>query len=338
MKRRIALKRVLVTVVALTGVAVWQAPAASAAVPLKDITHRYVGSAVAAAYLASEPDYRAVLTREFDNVTPENEMKWGTVEAVRGQYDWSGADAIVRYAQQHHKTVRGHTLVWHSQLPDWVAALPASELRRVLRDHVTTEVKRYKGKIRAWDVVNEIFNEDGTRRDTIFRQKLGDGFVADVFRWAHAADPAATLYVNDYNIEGRNAKSDAVYDLVKTLRRQGVPIGGVGVQAHLSTQYGFPDGYRVNLARFAALGVDVAITEADVRIPTPPDAAKLDTQASYFGQLWDGCHAVRRCVEFTTWGFTDRHSWVPDVFPGEGAACLFDADLRPKPAYTRINP
>jgi endo-1,4-beta-xylanase len=338
MKRRIALKRVLVTVVALTGVAVWQAPAASAAVPLKDITHRYVGSAVAAAYLASEPDYRAVLTREFDNVTPENEMKWGTVEAVRGQYDWSGADAIVRYAQQHHKTVRGHTLVWHSQLPDWVAALPAPELRRVLRDHVTTEVKRYKGKIRAWDVVNEIFNEDGTRRDTIFRQKLGDGFVADVFRWAHAADPAATLYVNDYNIEGRNAKSDATYDLVKTLRRQGVPIGGVGVQAHLSTQYGFPDGYRANLARFAALGVDVAITEADVRIPTPPDAAKLDTQASYFGRLWDGCHAVRRCVEFTTWGFTDRHSWVPDVFPGEGAACLFDADLRPKPAYTRINP
>ncbi|WP_328616004.1 endo-1,4-beta-xylanase [Amycolatopsis sp. NBC_00355] len=338
MVHAIPVKRALVAMVALAGVAVWQAPAASASVPLKDITHRYVGSAVAASYLASEPDYRAVLTREFDNVTPENEMKWGTVEAVRGQYDWSGADAIVQYARAHHKTVRGHTLVWHSQLPDWVAALPADELRRVLRDHVTTEVKRYKGKIRAWDVVNEIFNEDGTRRDTVFRQKLGDGFVADVFRWAHAADPAATLYINDYNIEGRNPKSDAVYDLVKTLRRQGVPIGGVGVQAHLSIQYGFPDGYRANLARLTALGVDVAVTEADVRIPTPPDAAKLDTQASYFGRLWDGCQAVRRCVEFTTWGFTDRHSWVPDVFPGEGAACLFDADLKPKPAYTRINP
>jgi endo-1,4-beta-xylanase len=334
----IPLKRVLVAMAALAGVVVWPAPAASASVPLKNITHRYVGSAVAAAYLASEPDYRAVLTREFDNVTPENEMKWGTVEAVRGQYDWSGADAIVRYAQQTHKTVRGHTLVWHSQLPDWVAALPAAELRQVLRDHVMTEVKRYKGKIRAWDVVNEIFNEDGTRRDTVFRQKLGDGFVADVFRWAHAADPAAKLYINDYNIEGRNPKSDAVYDLVKTLQRQGVPVGGVGVQAHLSIQYGFPAEYRANLARFAALGVDVAITEADVRIPTPPDAAKLDTQASYFGRLWDGCHAVSRCVEFTTWGFTDRHSWVPDVFPGEGAACLFDENLRPKPAYTRINP
>ncbi|MFJ1759256.1 endo-1,4-beta-xylanase [Amycolatopsis sp. NPDC088138] len=338
MVHAIPVKRALVAMVALAGVAVWQAPAASASVPLKDITHRYVGSAVAASYLASEPDYRAVLTREFDNVTPENEMKWGTVEAVRGQYDWSGADAIVRYAQAHHKTVRGHTLVWHSQLPDWVAALPAAELRRVLRDHITTEVKRYKGKIRAWDVVNELFNEDGTRRDTVFSQKLGDGFVADVFRWAHAADPSATLYINDYNIEGKNPKSDAVYDLVKTLRRQGVPIGGVGVQAHLSTQYGFPEGYQANLKRLTSLGVDVAVTEADVRIPTPPDAAKLDVQASYFDQLWDGCQAVRKCVEFTTWGFTDRHSWVPDVFPGEGAACLFDADLKPKPAYKRINP
>lgn len=144
MVRGIALKRALVAVAAVAGIAVWQAPAASASVPLKDITHRYVGSAVGAAYLASEPDYRAVLTREFDNVTPENEMKWGVVEPVRGQYDWSGADAIVRYAQQHHKTVRGHTLVWHSQLPDWVAALPADELRRVLRDHITTEVKRYR--------------------------------------------------------------------------------------------------------------------------------------------------------------------------------------------------
>ncbi|MFB9685139.1 endo-1,4-beta-xylanase [Amycolatopsis plumensis] len=338
MSGRIPKKRVLATVAAVMGIAAWQAPAASASVPLQYTTNRYVGSAVAAAYLASETDYRAVLTREFDNVTPENEMKWGTIEAVRGQYDWSGADAIVQYAQTHHKTVRGHTLVWHSQLPDWVGALPADELRRVLRDHVTTEVKRYKGKIRAWDVVNEIFNEDGTWRDTVFHQKLGEGFVADVFRWAHAADPHAKLYINDYNIEGINPKSDAVYNLVKTLRRQGVPISGVGIQGHLSIQYGFPGQYRENLARFAKIGVETAVTEADVRIPTPPDAAKLATQASYFGQLWDGCHAVRKCVEFTTWGFTDRHSWVPDVFPGEGAACLFDENLRPKPAYFALNP
>ncbi|HEX7301845.1 endo-1,4-beta-xylanase [Lentzea sp.] len=310
---------------------------ASAAGPLKHSTNRWVGSAVAAQHLAAEADYQKVLTREFDSVTPENEMKWGTVEAVRGQYDWSGADAIVDYAKKTGKSIRGHTLVWHSQLPDWVGGLEAAELRGVVRQHIAVEAGRFRGKIRAWDVVNEAFNEDGTRRPTVFQTKLGDGYIADAFRWAHAADPSAKLYVNDYNIEGLNAKSDATYELVKSLKRQGVPIHGVGIQAHLSLMYGFPEGVRENIQRFAALGVDVAITEADVRIPLPVTPEKLTAQADYFGQVWDACHAVKRCVEFTTWGFTDRHSWVPDVFPGEGAACLFDENLRSKPAYHRLN-
>ncbi|WP_037312061.1 endo-1,4-beta-xylanase [Amycolatopsis orientalis] len=338
MKNKISARRAVALLVAVAGISVVNSLPASAAVPLKSITNRHVGSAVAANHLANEADYRSVLTREFDNVTPENEMKWGVIEAERGRYDWSGADAIVGYAQRTGKTVRGHTLVWHSQLPDWVDDLPAGELRSVTRRHIATEMGRYKGKIRAWDVVNEMFNDDGTRRASVFQQKLGDGYVADAFRWARAADPSAKLYINDYNTEGLNAKSDALYNLVRTLKRQGVPIDGVGFQGHLAIQYGFPAGYQANLARFAALGVEVAITEADVRIPLPADPAKLDTQANYFKQLWDGCHAVRRCVEFTTWGFTDRHSWVPDTFPGEGAACLFDPNLRPKPAYTRINP
>lgn len=310
---------------------------ASAAGPLKSVTNRYVGSAVAAQHLTAEADYKKVLTREFDSVTPENEMKWGVVEAVRGQYDWSGADEIVKYAKKTGKSVRGHTLVWHSQLPDWVDDLEAAELRDVVKDHIRTEAGRYRGKIRAWDVVNEAFNEDGTRRPTVFQEKLGDRYIADAFRWAHAADPRAKLYINDYNVEGLNPKSDAVYELVKSLKRQGVPIHGVGIQAHLSLMYGFPAGVEENIARFAALGLDVAITEADVRIPLPVTPEKLEAQADYFEQVWDACHSVRRCVEFTTWGFTDRHSWVPDVFPGEGAACLFDENLRPKPAYTRLN-
>ncbi|MFD5247404.1 endo-1,4-beta-xylanase [Amycolatopsis sp. NPDC058340] len=334
----ISLKRTVALLTAMAGVALFATPPASAAGPLKDITNRYVGSAVAANHLANEADYRSVLTREFDNVTPENEMKWGVVEANRGQYNWSGADAIVDYAQRNGKSVRGHTLVWHSQLPGWVNNLSAGDLRSVTQRHIATTMGRYKGKIRAWDVVNEMFNDDGTRRASVFQQKLGDGYVADAFRWARSADPSAKLYINDYNTEGLNAKSDALYNLVRTLTQQGVPIDGVGFQAHLATRYGFPGGYQANLARFAALGVDVAITEADVRIPMPADSTKLNTQATYFKQLWDGCHAVARCVEFTTWGFTDRHSWVPDTFPGEGAACLFDPNLRPKPAYTRINP
>ncbi|MGW6929225.1 endo-1,4-beta-xylanase [Lentzea sp. NPDC054927] len=311
---------------------------ASAAGPLKDITSRYVGSAVAAQHLNSEADYRSVLTREFDSVTPENEMKWAVVEPNRNQFNWSGADAIVNYARQNGKSVRGHTLVWHSQYPGWLNNLGSGELRSVVQQHINTEMGRYRGRIRAWDVVNEMFNEDGSRRQSIFQQRMGDSYVADAFRWARAADPSAKLYINDYNTEGINAKSNALYNLVRSLKQQGVPIDGVGIQTHLSTQYGFPTSLRQNIERLAALGVDIAITEADVRIPLPADSTKLNTQASYYRQIWDACHAVSRCVEFTTWGFTDRHSWVPGTFPGEGAACLYDTNLRPKPAYTRLNP
>jgi len=331
------LPRVLAITAAAAVMAAGQAVPASAAGPLKDITTRYVGSAVAAQNL-NESDFRSVLTREFDNVTPENEMKWAVVEPNRGQFNWSGADAIVNYAQQNGKTVRGHTLVWHSQYPGWLNNLGSAELRGVVQQHINTEMGRYRGKIRAWDVVNEMFNEDGSRRQSIYQQKLGDGYVADAFRWARAADPSAKLYINDYNTEGINAKSTGLYNMVRTLKQQGVPIDGIGIQTHLATKYGFPTSFRQNMERFAALGLDIAITEADVRIPLPADAAKLNTQASYYKQIWDACHAVPRCVEFTTWGYTDRHSWVPGTFPGEGAACLFDSNLRPKPAYTRINP
>ncbi|MFS8097505.1 endo-1,4-beta-xylanase [Lentzea alba] len=324
--------------VAVTALLLVPVVPASAAGPLKDITTRYVGSAVAAQHLNSEADYRSVLTREFDSVTPENEMKWAVVEPNRGQFNWSGADAIVNYAQQNGKSVRGHTLVWHSQYPGWLNNLGGGELRSVVQQHINTEMGRYRGRIRAWDVVNEMFNEDGSRRQSIFQQRLGDSYVADAFRWARAADPSAKLYINDYNTEGINAKSNALYNLVRTLKQQGVPIDGVGIQTHLSTQYGFPTSLRQNIERLAALGVDIAITEADVRIPLPADSGKLNTQANYYKQIWDACHAVSRCVEFTTWGFTDRHSWVPGTFPGEGAACLYDTNLRPKPAYTRINP
>jgi endo-1,4-beta-xylanase len=334
---KLRLPRVLAITAAAAVMATSQAVPASAAAPLKDITTRYVGSAVAAQNL-NEADFKSVLNREFDNVTPENEMKWASVEPNRGQFNWSGADAIVNYAQQNGKTVRGHTLVWHSQYPNWLNNLSSAELRSVTQQHINTEMGRYRGKIRAWDVVNEMFNEDGSRRQSIFQQKLGDGYVADAFRWARAADPSAKLYINDYNTEGINAKSTGLYNMVKALKQQGVPIDGIGIQTHLATKYGFPSSFRQNMERFAALGLDIAITEADVRIPLPSDAAKLNTQASYYKQIWDACHAVPRCVEFTTWGFTDRHSWVPGTFPGEGDACLFDTNLRPKPAYKRINP
>lgn len=127
-------------------------------------------------------------------------------------------------------------------------------------------MKHYKGKVFAWDVANEIMNEDGTYRENIFYKTLGPGYIADALRWAHAADPKVKLYLNDYNVEGLGAKSDAYYTLIKQLKADHVPIDGFGMQGHLALQYGFPNDMRGNIQRFADLGLDVAITELDIRM------------------------------------------------------------------------
>lgn len=310
--------------------------AASPSPALRDLAgSRMIGTAVGLPQLGTDTGYAEILAREFNSVTPENALKWGPVEPVQGSFDWSGADEIVAFAQAHGQKVRGHTLVWHTQLPGWLSdgAFTAAQLNEILKNHIATEVGRYAGKIYAWDVVNEAFAEDGAWRDTIFFKTLGQDYVADAFRWAHAADPAAKLYINDYNVEGINAKSDALYNLVKSLKAQGVPLDGVGIQAHYDLAYPFPADIAGNLKRFADLGLEVAFTELDARFKLPVSDSALAQQATYYGQTIAACLAVSACVGVTVWGFSDKYSWVPFSFPGEGAACLYDESLVPKAAY-----
>lgn len=296
---------------------------------------KYFGSATDNPEL---PDaaYAATLGSEFGQLTPGNSMKWDTTEPVRGQFDFTKGDVITDFAQQHGQTVRGHTLVWHSQLPGWVGALPSAQVEAALTNHVTMEATHYRGAVSAWDVVNEPFNEDGTFRTSPFYTAMGSDYIATALRAAHAADPDAKLYVNDYNIEGLGAKSDAMYALVSALLDEGVPLDGVGMQAHLAVQYGFPYQMRANMQRFADLGLDVAVTELDVRMQLPADAAKTATQSSYYRQVTEACLAVERCVGITVWDYTDKYSWVPSTFPGEGAANLYGENLLPKPAYFAV--
>ncbi|CAL9574187.1 Endo-1,4-beta-xylanase A [Streptomyces sp. enrichment culture] len=297
-----------------------------------------VGTAVDTTALAQDAPYRALAGSEFSSVTPENVMKWEVIEPRRGEYDYAAADRLVRFAERHGQKVRGHTLVWHSQLPAWLTSgdFTPDELRAILRRHITDTVRHFKGRIWHWDVVNEAFNDDGTLRDSIWLRELGPGYIADAFRWAHAADPRAKLFYNDYNIEWAGPKSDAVLDLVRTLRAEGVPVHGVGFQGHLGIQYGLPDGVADNFRRFDALGVQTAVTEADVRMVVPADEEKLRAQAEGYRLLLDACLRARHCVSFTVWGFTDKYSWVPDTFEGEGAANVLDEEYRPKPAYRAL--
>jgi len=297
-----------------------------------------IGTAVGMEALNTDPDYRTLVGQQFSTVTPENVMKWEVVEPTRGTYDWTQADQLVGFARANGQKVRGHTLVWHSQLPTWLTAgtFTKDELREILKKHITDQATHFRGQIWQWDVLNEAFNEDGTLRDTLWLRELGPSYIADAFRWAHRADPKATLFYNDYTIEGLNPKSDAAYALIKQLRSEGVPIQGVGLQAHLGTQYDFPVGYVQNLQRFADLGVKISITEADVRMPLPADATKVQVQADAFADLLRGCLQVRACTDFTMWGFTDKYSWIPGVFPGEGSAHPFDAAYQPKPAWNAL--
>jgi endo-1,4-beta-xylanase len=303
---------------------------------LAERSGRYFGTAVTLDQLGVNTAYTDVVNDQFDMITPGNAMKWDTTEPQDGVFNFGPGDQVVAYARQHHDRVRGHTLVWHSQLAPWVSQLPADQVQAAMEEHITAEVSHYRGQIYAWDVVNEPFNEDGTLRATPFSTAMGVDYIADALRTAHAADPHAKLYVNDYNIEGLGAKSDGMYNLVKQLKAAHVPLDGVGIQGHLAIQYGFPTGMRANLQRFADLGVDVAITELDVRMPLPEDATKDATQITYFTNVVDACLAVRRCVGITQWGVGDADSWILTFFPGQGAPLLYDVNYLPKPVYAAV--
>ncbi|MFF1740476.1 endo-1,4-beta-xylanase [Streptomyces mirabilis] len=329
----------VLTGIAALGALLVAAPAAHAAdTPLRDLAAakgKVIGTAVTGSKLTGT--YGDIAGAQFNSLTPGNAMKWETVEPTRGTYNWAEADQIVAFAQAHNQQVRGHTLVWHSQNPSWLTngTWTSAQLSALLQDHITTEVTRYKGKLAAWDVVNEPFNEDGTYRSTLWYNGLGSDYIAQALTWAHAADPSAKLYINDYNVEGVGAKSTALYNLVKSLKGRGVPIDGVGLQAHLILGQ-VPSTLQQNIQRFADLGVDVAITELDIRMQLPSDSAKLTQQAADYKAVFDACVAVSRCYGVTVWGFTDSDSWIPDVFSGYGAATPYDENYVPKPAYYAI--
>jgi len=307
------------------------------------------------------PAYAQIAGDQFSTVTPGNEMKWQIVEPTQGTYDWSGGDRLVAFAQQHDQLVSGHTLLWHNQLPNWLTdgvangTISNDQLKALLHKHVTDEVTHFKGKIWQWDVANEFFANswdphplaDGINGDDFWVQHLGEGIIADAFRWAHQADPNALLFYNDFNIggeDGTNAKADAVYHWAQQMRAQGVPIDGIGNQGHLDTQYGYPNQLQQDLKRYAGLGLKVAITEADVRTfvnnatdQQPTDNLALFAQPYEFSKMLVACLAVRSCISFTAWGFGDADSWIPGFFTGEGYATIYDVHLNPKPVYTDLH-
>jgi len=307
--------------------------------PLRDAAQaagKLVGAAVQSALLA-DGRYSGVLSRHFNYLTAEYEMKWDAIERTRGANTFGAGDAIVAYGQSNGMKIKGHALIWHGSVPSWVGSLSTQDLRVAFEDHIRSVAEHFRGRVVAWDVVNEAVADDGSGlRDTVFRQKLGDQYIADAFRIARQADPQALLFYNDYGGEGLSQKSNRIYDLVQGLRMQGVPIDGVGLQMHI-TGSNPPSEASVasNMRRLAGLGLLVNISEMDVRIRDLPAMTRLETQRAAYRTIVSVCVAEPQCDAVTFWGFTDAHSWIDAQF-GADDPLLFDDNYGAKPAYNGV--
>jgi endo-1,4-beta-xylanase len=285
--------------------------------------------------LLSQPDYARTLSEQFNTVVAENAMKFASVQPREGKFDFAAADKLVAFAQKNNMRVRGHALVWHSQVSDWVTEARCKDAEKILRAHITTVAGHFKGKVFAWDVVNEGLDEDGSLRDTFWARCIGPDYIEKAFRWAHAADPKAKLFYNDYGIESEGVKARRAYDLVSDLKKRGVPIHGVGLQMHLDRIISdvFVARY---MQQFADLGLEVHITEMDVRLPEPAGTRDVLMQTEAYRMIARRCVQAKNCTALLTWGVSDRYSWIPDFFPGYGSALLFDKEYQPKPAFKAV--
>jgi len=307
--------------------------------PLRELAKArglYIGAAVAVEPLLQSSQYQATLAREFNMVTAENALKFDATHPVRERYTFEGADAIVAFAQQHKMEVRGHTLVWHNALPSWVSAgnFSQEEMKTILREHIHTLVKHYRGKIYCWDVVNEGLDGNGSFAETVWSERLGPDYMDWAFRWAHEADPKAKLFYNDYAVEEINAKSDAMYMMVKGMLKRGVPIHGVGFQMHISSEPS-SKSLAANIKRFNDLGLEVHITELDVatRYMQGTVVEKLAEQARIYRGVMQVCLVAKNVKAFVMWGFTDAFSWLSRYDRKPDFPLLFDRGYQPKPAY-----
>src|SRR5499426_425008 len=299
-----------------------------------------VGAAVNMNPFRNEPIYSQTLGREFNMLVAENAMKFDALHPAQNTFNFTDADALVAFAEANNMAVRGHTLVWHNQIPGWLTGgnFTRDQVIAIMRDHIMTVVGRYRGRILAWDVVNEAVSDNNgqLRTDSFWHQKIGPEYIAMGFQFAHEADPDAILYYNDYSAEGSGAKSDAVFNLVSGLLNQGVPIDGVGWQMHQINPFRIQQAHRTNAQRLAAIGLEVSITEMDVRISLPTTQQELDEQALAYRDVVEFCLSQPNVKTLVTWGFTDKYSWIPGFFSGFGDALIFDMNYQPKPAYSAM--
>jgi endo-1,4-beta-xylanase len=290
-----------------------------------------IGVAMGVKFDQNNQTHNNLVKKEFNIVVSENNMKAENIHPQKGQPNFVNADKLVTFAQQNNMKVRGHTLVWYNQNPDWLMSGTRQSLLENMKFHIETVAGHFKGKIYQWDVVNEAFADEGGgyRNPCHWYSIIGEDYIDSAFVYAHRADPDCKLFLNDYNNSYTNTKSTAIYNKVKKMRENGIPIHGVGFQCHERTSKNTPDLYdrvKTNFDRFAALGLEIAITEIDIRIESGSNA---DTHAAVYDTFLKAALNTPKCNTFMIWGVIDEDSWVG----ADQQALIFDNSFQPKPAY-----
>ncbi|MCB1052484.1 MAG: endo-1,4-beta-xylanase, partial [Acidobacteria bacterium] len=300
-----------------------------------------IGMAVQTGRIKDGDPFQTGLVRHFNSVTCENEMKPGLIHPQVNTYDWGPADSTVTFAQNLGMSVHGHVLVWHEQIPSWMSNFSGStaEWEAMLRSHIQAVVGHYKGKVSSWDVVNEAFLDDGSPRSTIWQQNIPD-YIAKAFTWAHEADPAAKLFYNDYNMEGLPAKRVAVLAAIADLKTRGIPVDGIGFQAHVNLDWPTSADFKAAVSAAAAMNLLIRFSELDVSVnPNNTQSQLTDSlriqQRARYKEIAEAYltapSALRQGI--TLWGLRDPDSWILYVFNRQDWPCLFDDAYRAKPAF-----
>jgi endo-1,4-beta-xylanase len=317
--------------------------------------------------LGLDNDSKQIVETQFNSITPENSLKWMFVQPYPNSFNFTVADKYVNIGIKNKMHIVGHALVWHSQLADFMQNVKSkAEMNKHFENHINTVVSRYKGKIDAWDVVNEAFNEDGSLRESVFYKFLGKNYIEKAFKLANEIDPNADLIYNDYNLY-KKEKRDGVIQMVKQMQSKGIKIDGIGVQAHWSLNQPSLNEIEQIIFDISELGVDVMFTELDISVlPSPWEQvgaevsqnfsrfegdAKMNPYPDKLPKSIQNKLAKRyndifqlfikhsdKISRVTFWGVMDKHSWLND-FPIKGRTnypLLFDRNYQAKEAHKSL--
>ncbi len=312
--------------------------------PLRDAATFPVGVAVSVSRVWEDPTYEALVRHHFDSLTPESAMKMAAIHPERDAYNWVYADGLVEFARETGQRLHGHVLVWHEDLPGWVATFQgdASAWSAMLEEHITTIVTRYADAFDQWDVVNEAFEDDGTLRHTIWAEHLGEDYVAACFQWAGAADPGAKLFYNDFGLASSPQKLAAVLEMVDDLRSREppVPIHGIGLQMHVDLEHPTIEEVAHAAGAIAGRGLLVRFSELDVALnPGGEDidlsSALLEAQRERYREIVAFYAGLPDEVQagITVWGVSDADSWMRLEAGRMDWPLLFDEAYQAKPAF-----